>query len=184
MSLAPGWVFDLGLRRLELACGFHITCFWPIWNRKHWYLRIFQFKVIPPWICLMKVLSGSHSVISDSLWPHRLYSPRNSPGKNTGVGRLSLLQGIFLTPELNQGLLHCTWVLYQLSYPGSPTQASNPSRVVSSNFKGFFMFYFLPNLFTASYCLIFRATWWAIKFRIFAFISWLVSPSERYQFPW
>ena len=29
--------------------------------------------------------------------PHGLYSPWNSPGQNTGVGSLSLLQGIFLT---------------------------------------------------------------------------------------
>ena len=33
--------------------------------------------------------------MSDSLLPHGLYSPRNSPGKNTGMGSLSLLQGIF-----------------------------------------------------------------------------------------
>ena len=31
----------------------------------------------------------------------------DSPGKNTGVGCHSLLQGIFLTQELNWGLLHC-----------------------------------------------------------------------------
>ena len=44
--------------------------------------------------------------------------PAESPGKpkNTGVGSLSLLQGIFLTWELNQGLLHCRWILYQLSF--------------------------------------------------------------------
>ena len=35
-------------------------------------------------------------------------------------GCLSLLQGLFLTQELNQGLLHCRWILYQLSYQGSP----------------------------------------------------------------
>ena len=40
--------------------------------------------------------------------------------KNTGVGSLSLLQWIFLTQELNQGLLHCRQILYQLSYQGSP----------------------------------------------------------------
>ena len=39
--------------------------------------------------------------------------------KNTGVGSLSLLQGIFLSSELNQGLLHCRRILYQLSYQGS-----------------------------------------------------------------
>ena len=37
------------------------------------------------------------AVVSDSLQPHRLYSPWNSPGQNTAVGRLSLLQGIFPT---------------------------------------------------------------------------------------
>ena len=40
--------------------------------------------------------------------------------KNIGVGSLTLLQGIFLTQELNQGLLHCRWILYQLSYQRSP----------------------------------------------------------------
>ena len=44
----------------------------------------------------------------------------DSPGKNTGVGNLSLLQVIFPTQELNQGLLHCRRILYQLSHPGSP----------------------------------------------------------------
>jgi len=39
--------------------------------------------------------------------------------KNTGVGSLSLLQGIFPTQESNRGLLHCRWILYQLSYLGS-----------------------------------------------------------------
>ena len=36
--------------------------------------------------------------------------------KNTGVGSLSLLQGIFLTQKSNHGLLHCRWIFYQLSY--------------------------------------------------------------------
>ena len=40
--------------------------------------------------------------------------------QNTGVGSLSLLQGIFPTEELNQGFLHCRQILYQLSYQGSP----------------------------------------------------------------
>ena len=38
--------------------------------------------------------------------------------KNTGVGSLSLLQGIFLTQRLNPGLLHCRQILYQLSHKG------------------------------------------------------------------
>ena len=65
-------------------------------------------------------ISESHSVTSGSLWPHGLYSPRNFPGQNTGVGSLSLLQGIFPTQGLNPGLLHCKWFLYQLSYQGRP----------------------------------------------------------------
>ena len=40
--------------------------------------------------------------------------------KNTRVGSLSLLQGIFVTQELNQGLLHCGQILYHLSHQGSP----------------------------------------------------------------
>ena len=44
----------------------------------------------------------------------------NSPGQDTGVGSLSLLQGIFPTQGSNPGLLHCGWILYQLSHKGSP----------------------------------------------------------------
>ena len=64
--------------------------------------------------------SESHSIVSDSLSPHELYSPWNSPGQNTGVGSLSLLQGIFPTHGSNPGLLHFGRVLYQLRYKGSP----------------------------------------------------------------
>ena len=63
--------------------------------------------------------SESCSVVSDSLQPHGLYSPWHSPGKNTGVGSLSLIQGIFQTQGLNPGLPHCRWILYQLSYKGN-----------------------------------------------------------------
>ena len=74
--------------------------------------------------------------------PHGLYSPWNSPvpgtklrfptlqvdslpaeppgkPKNIGVDSLSIFQWIFLTQELNWGLLHCRQILYQLSYQGS-----------------------------------------------------------------
>ena len=57
----------------------------------------------------------SPSLRADSL-------PAEPPGKskNTGVGSLSLLQQIFPTQESNWGLLHRSWILYQLSYQGSP----------------------------------------------------------------
>ena len=54
--------------------------------------------------------------MSDSLRPHGLSSPWNSPGQNTGVGSLSLLQGIFPTQGWNPGLLHCRQILYQLIF--------------------------------------------------------------------
>ena len=98
----------------------------------------------------------SCSVVSDSLPPHCLYSPRilqarilewvafpfsrgsrdrtqvscvagrfftswaTREAQEYCMGRLSLLQGIFLTQELNRGLLNCRQILYQLSYQGSP----------------------------------------------------------------
>ena len=65
--------------------------------------------------------SESHSVVSDTLQPHGLYRPRNSPGQIPGVGSLSLLQGIFPTQGSNPGLPHCRWVLYQLSHKGTPS---------------------------------------------------------------
>ena len=49
-----------------------------------------------------------------------LSSPQNSPGQNTGLGSLSLFQGIFPTQGSNPGLLHCGQILYQLSHKGSP----------------------------------------------------------------
>ena len=66
------------------------------------------------WHCL-KV-----KITPDSLWPHGLYSPWNSPDQNTGVNSLSLLQVIFPTQRWNPDLVHCRWILYQLSNQGSP----------------------------------------------------------------
>ena len=55
-------------------------------------------------------------------------SPSEPPGKpkNTRVGSLSLLQGNFPTQESNQGLLHCRWILYHLSYQRS----SSPTPII------------------------------------------------------
>ena len=51
--------------------------------------------------------SESCSVMSNPLRPRGLYSLWNSPGQNSGVGNLSLLQGIFPTEGSNPDLLHC-----------------------------------------------------------------------------
>ena len=56
-------------------------------------------------------------LLADFRISHGLYSPWNSPGQNTGVGTLSLLQGIFPTQGPNQGPPHCR----QLSHMGSPS---------------------------------------------------------------
>ena len=99
------------------------------YNFRHFRLHIFHFR-LPTLLLLILFFkwtyhfllseSESHSVESDSLRPHGLYSPWNSPGQNTGVGSLSLLQGIFSTQGSNAGLLHCRRILYQLSHKGSP----------------------------------------------------------------
>ena len=73
----------------------------------------------PPVQCLV---TQSHL----TLWNPMGYSPPDSsvhgdsPGKNTGVSCNVLLQGIFPTQGSNPGLLHCRWILYQLSHQGSP----------------------------------------------------------------
>ena len=67
---------------------------------------------------------SSCSVMSNSLRPHGLLPttllyPWDSPGKNTGMGSHSLLQGIFPTQGLNLGVLHCGQILYHLRHQGS-----------------------------------------------------------------
>ena len=61
----------------------------------------------------VKVTRSSVRLFEDS-------SPWNSLGHNTGVGNLSLLQGIFPTQRLNSDLPHCRQILYQLSHKGRP----------------------------------------------------------------
>jgi len=82
------------------------------------WLQIHNSGQLLSWPC--SKWSESRSVMFDSLWPHGLYIPWNSPGQNTGVGSLSLLQGIFPTQGSNPCLLHCRRILYQLSHKGSP----------------------------------------------------------------
>ena len=102
--------------------------YWP-WV----YLRNCLLQTRPPnkketttWLRKTPLLSVSSenescSVESNSLRSHGIYSPWNSSGRNTGVGSLSLLQGIFPTQGLNPGPLHCKRILYQLSLKGSPS---------------------------------------------------------------
>ena len=73
----------------------------------------------------------SHSVMSDSLQSHgpepaRFLCPRNSSGKNTGVDRHSLLQGIVPTQVSNPSLLHYKQILYCITHQGSPIKIGGP----------------------------------------------------------
>ena len=90
-----------------------------------------------------EVKSVSHSVLSHSLrldgllcpWePSGLLCPWDFPGKTTGVGCHSLLQGIFPTQGSNPGLLHCRQMLYRLSHQGSPRLLKN--SMSSGSHKG------------------------------------------------
>ena len=66
--------------------------------------------------CIAKRVQWWWKVKVKVAWSYRTlcdpmdYSPWNSPGQNTGVGSLSLLQGIFPTQRLNPGLLHWRWI--------------------------------------------------------------------------
>ena len=63
-------------------------------------------------------------IIIKAFWlfatPWTIYRLQNSPGQNTGVGSLSLLQGIYSTQASNPGLPYCRQILYQLSHQGTP----------------------------------------------------------------
>ena len=92
--------------------------------------------IVPTWE------KWSHSVMSNSLRPHvlkpvRLLCSWNSPGKNTGVGIHSLLQGDLPNSGIKLGLLHRRQILYHLSHQGSPVATSVQFRrsVVSNSLQ-------------------------------------------------
>ena len=83
-------------------------------------------------------VNWSRSVVSDSLWPHRLQPARllcpwDFPGSSAGVDCHFLLQGIFPTRGSNPGLPHCRQTLYLLSHQGSPFPNSSHKK------RGFFL---------------------------------------------
>ena len=99
--------------------------------------------------------------------------PAESSGKpkNTGVGSLCLLQRIFPTQELNQGLLHCRQILYQLSYQGS-------QLLMNQNIFTFFshlgsLFYKLPHCVLAHFSIVLLAFFVELnKFSLIFLILW------------
>ena len=63
---------------------------------------------------------GKNTAMNTALQSDSLPSEPQGKPKNTGLGSLSLLQGIFPIQESNRSLLHCSHILYQLNYQGSP----------------------------------------------------------------
>ena len=82
-----------------------------------------------------------------------LYSPWNSPGQNTGVGSLSLLQGVFPTQGSNPGLPLCRQILYQLSH--KENQISREEK---------FNFFLIIAIILKNPNLCFRLTWFTVTF--------------------
>ena len=83
---------------------------WDLWNEWKFNRLFISFHLVVSTKSILdhiyiKKWSESCSVVSNSLWPHGLYSPWNSPGQNTGVGSFSLLQGIF--PPRDQTQVSC-----------------------------------------------------------------------------
>ena len=104
-------------------------------------------------------------------------------GQNTGVGSLSLLQGIFPTQGLNQGLLYCRWILYQLSYQGSPVFPWPGIKLSSPALEGRFLMLSHQGsppqpLFAWPYCLITVLSWFP------GFVSVLLRLCQLFSSTW
>ena len=88
-------------------------------------LKIFFFSLDPirlsMYMCCVLVTQSCLTLdpMEYGMQPARLLCPGDFPGKNTGVDSHFLLQGIFLTQELNPGLLYYRQILSHLSHQGS-----------------------------------------------------------------
>ena len=88
---------------------------WKIMNKNLSFLTAYRHTCVC--VCVLVAQSCPNLCDSHGLQPARLLCPWNSPGKNTGVGCHSLLQGIFPTRGMHPGLLHGRRILYHLSHP-------------------------------------------------------------------
>ena len=89
-----------------LKLGWFSSEWWFFWM---WLVSLMLLWPAAVWKVKVKVVQSC-----PTFWD--TYSPWNSPGQNTGVSSLSLLQGIFPTQGLNPGLLHCKGIIYQLRH--------------------------------------------------------------------
>ena len=133
-SWAPSFLFK-GLEGLWSSPEVHAAYQWQKWRSKTGLSDSRTWSLFPN---LCESANVSHSVMSDSVWPHglqptRLLCPWDSPGKNTGVGCHALLHRIFPTQESNPHLLHCRQIPYCLSHQRSPERRAKPWSWTSSS---------------------------------------------------
>ena len=106
-------------------------CLWPHGYTVHGILQALLEWLVFPFSRGSSQPTDQTQVTSISDWFFTNWATRED--QDTGVGSLFLLQQIFLMQELNRGLLHCRWILYQLSY-------QRIAKYLVSSF--FFLFFF------------------------------------------
>ena len=126
----------------------------------HWRLTAVQYRIcykcIIQWFTVFKGYtpfvkwsekSLSHVQLFATSWTVACQAPLswNSPGKNTGVGSHSLLQGIFPTQRSNSSLLHCRQILFHLSHQGSPFIVIIKYWLYCNIVEYIFIAHFIPN---------------------------------------
>ena len=132
-SLCHGWLLP-SHELYSLLCnfvetGWHFTKCWIFYVSHQIYLKGFISNTefvysCQDFICLdvpgkhpcRLYLNATLKPVDPTLKPVDL----NHPDQNTGVGNLSLLEGIFPIQGSNPGLPHWRLILYQLSHQGSP----------------------------------------------------------------
>ena len=84
----------------------------------------------PPYLPTLCIVKMKVAQSCPTLWDPMdyIYSPWNSPDKDTGVGCHSFLQGIFPSQGSNPSLLHCRQLPYCLNHQGSPLRCFSPAQ--------------------------------------------------------
>ena len=122
------FTFQLCNHEVHMCCAYsfsHVRLFatpWTVACQALLSMGILQARILE-WVAMPSFRGSCLPRDLSQVSTLQVYSlPSEPPGKpkNSGVGSLSLLQGIFLSQELNQGVLHFRQILYQLSYQGSP----------------------------------------------------------------
>ena len=85
--------------------------------------------------CCCSVVQACLTLASHGLYPTRLFWPWDFPGRNTGVGCHSLLQGIFLTPDSNSCLQHWQADSFTSEPLGKPEIPNTENREKKKNYR-------------------------------------------------